>query len=192
MSIFLGASTYSNNTISGASNALNITGNLLHPTANGSYVTSIGAQPVFNARGTGAFIYSTSFGGAGSRELGSPMGWVVTQQGTGFNTSTGRFTAPVAGNYYFHSSTYYIIDSNNTSGYIHYLLAKNGSQAWNNSRIPYNIYGHGELASFSDGINVSAIINLGVGDYVSVIPSWGGTIGSLFRDYTLFCGYLIG
>ena len=49
-----------------------------------------------------------------------------------------------------------------------------------------------ELANYSDGINVSAIMSLGVGDYASVIPYWGGTIGRLYGSYTLFCGYLIG
>ena len=196
MPIYLGGATYSNNTISGASGALTLTGNLVHPTANGSWATSIGAQPAFNASGSGAFIYPSSFGGGNAwRELGSPMGWTVTQQGAGsygFSTSTGRYTAPVTGNYYFHSSTYYRIDSNSITGYIHYQLAKNGNVTWNNSRTPYNIYGHGELASFSDGINVSAIMTLNVGDYVSVIPYFGGNIGNFYGSYTLFCGYLIG
>lgn len=197
MPIFLGGATYSNNTISGASGALALTGNLVQPTANGSYTTSVEAQPAFNANGsTQSWLYASAFGGGNAwRELGSPMGWGVSQQGAGsfgFSTSTGRYTAPVAGNYYFHSSTYYAIDSNSASGYIHYQLARNGNQAWNNGRIAYNIYGHGELATYSDGINVSGIISLGVGDYVSVFPYWGGTIGRLYGAYTLFCGYLIG
>jgi hypothetical protein len=35
-------------------------------------------------------------------------------------------------------------------------------------------------------------MSLGVGDYASIIPYWGGTIGKLYGSYTLFCGYLIG
>jgi hypothetical protein len=194
MPIYLGGATYSNNTISGASGALALTGNLVQPSPS-AYSTTIGVQPAFNANGSGAWIYGSSFGGTGCRELGSPVGWGVSQQGAGsygFSTSTGRYTAPVAGKYYFHSSTYYLIDSNSTSGYIHYQLAINGNVSWNNGQTPYNIYGHGELANYSDGINVSAIMNLGVGDYASVIPCWGGTIGRLYGSYTLFCGYLIG
>ena len=195
MPIYLGGATYSNNTIAGASSALALTGNLVQPTTT-AWSTTIGSQPAFNANGSGAWLYPSAFGGGNAwRELGSPIGWGVSQQGAGsygFSTSTGRYTAPVAGNYYFHSSTYYNIDSNSTSGYIHYQLARNGNVSWNNSRTPYNIYGHGELANHSDGINVSAIINLGVGDYVSIIPYWGGTIGRLYGSYTLFCGYLIG
>jgi hypothetical protein len=195
MPIYLGGATYSNNTIAGASSALALTGNLVQPSPS-AYSTTIGVQPAFNANGSGAWIYPSSFGGGGAwRELGSPVGWGVTQQGAGsygFSTSTGRYTAPVAGKYYFHSSAYYNIDSNSTSGYIHYQLAVNGNVTWNNSRTPYNIYGHGELAQHSDGINVSAIMSLGVGDYVSIIPYWGGTIGRIYGSYTLFCGYLIG
>jgi len=195
MPIYLGGATYSNNTIAGASGALALTGNLVQPSPS-AYSTTIGVQPAFNANGSGAWLYAASFGGGGAwRELGSPIGWGVTQQGAGsygFSTSTGRYTAPVAGKYYFHSSTYYLIDSNSTSGYIHYQLAINGNVTWNNSRTPYNIYGHGELANYSDGINVSAIMSLGVGDYVSIIPYWASSIGRLYGSYTLFCGYLIG
>jgi hypothetical protein len=193
MPIFLGGATYSNNSITGASGLLTLTGNLVQPTSAGTYSTSITSQPAFNANGSGSWLYASSFGGPNAfRELGSAMGWGVTQQGSGFSTSTGRYTASVAGNYYFHSSTYYAIDSNSSSGYIHYQLAKNGNVSWNNGRTPYTIYGHGEIATYADGINVSAIINLNVGDYVSVIPYWGGSIGRLFGGYTLFCGYLIG
>jgi hypothetical protein len=192
MPVYIGGATYEANQITGASGQLAISNNLFLPS---TYKTNIGVQPAFHANGSGAWLYAASFGGGGAwRELGSPMGWGVTQQGAGsygFNTSTGRYTAPVAGNYYFHSSTYYNIDSNSTSGYIHYQLARNGNVTWNNSRTPYNIYGHGELAQHSDGINMSAILNLGVGDYCSIIPYWGGTIGRLYGSYTLFCGYLI-
>jgi hypothetical protein len=192
MPIYLGGTTYETNQITGAGGQLTISNNLFLPS---TYKTTIGVQPAFHANGSGAWLYAASFGGGGAwRELGSPMGWGVTQQGAGsygFSTSTGRYTAPVAGNYYFHTSTYYNIDSNSASGYIHYQLARNGNVTWNNGRTPYNIYGHGELANHSDGINMSAIFNLGVGDYASVIPYWGGTIGRLYGSYTLFCGYLI-
>lgn len=191
MPIYIGGATYEANQITGASGQLTISNNLYLPS---NYRTNIGVQPAFYASGTAGDIYASTLGGTGWRELQSQMGWTVTQQGAGsygFNTSTGRYTAPVAGNYYFHSSTYYRISSNSTSGYIHYQLARNGNVTWNNSRTPYNIYGHGELANHSDGINVSAILNLGVGDYCSIIPYWGGTIGYLHSSYTLFCGYLI-
>jgi hypothetical protein len=191
MPIYLGGTTYEANQITGAGGQLTISNNLYLPS---NYKTTIGVQPAFHASGSGAWLYASSFGGTGWREIGSQIGWSVTQQGAGsygFSTSTGRFTAPVAGNYYFHSSTYYNIDSNSTSGYIHYQLARNGNVTWNNGRTPYNIYGHGELAQHSDGINMSAILNLGVGDYCSIIPYWGGTIGRLYGSYTLFCGYLI-
>ncbi len=44
-----------------------------------------------------------------------------------------------------------------------------------------------------DGINMSAILNLGVGDYASIIPYWAsGGSGRLYSDHSLFCGYLLG
>ena len=48
--------------------------------------------------------------------------WNHTAGAMTFNNSTGRFTAPVAGNYYFFASAYYHNDTNAISGYIHWLF----------------------------------------------------------------------
>lgn len=189
MSTYIGNSTLTTTTFTPTGNSLGLSGNLAI-TGN----VKISTQPAFNAAGSGAWIYNSSFGGAGWVEIGSAMGWSVTQQGAGsygFNTSTGRYTAPVAGKYYFYASTYYRNDSNSTANYIHYLLSANGNQSWNVGNTPYNIYGHGEVAYYSDGISVSGIINLSVGDYVSIRPYWSGSGGRMYGEYSLFCGYLI-
>jgi hypothetical protein len=191
MSVFISGQQLDASSMSGN---LTLTGNLYLPS---SYSTSIGSQPAFYAGGRTGWLYSNSFNGINAwGELGSSMAWQVTQQGAGsygFSTSTGRYTAPVAGNYYFYGQSYYLNDSNSTANYIHFLLARNGNVTWNNGRTPYNIYSHGEKAGYSDGINVSAILNLGVGDYASIIPYWAsGGSGRLYSDHTLFCGYLLG
>lgn len=192
MPAYIGSTTYNASSISGA---VSLTGNLYLPS---SYATSIGSQPAFYAGGRTGWLYSSSFGGNNQwGELGNAMAWSVTQQGAGsygFSTSTGRYTAPVAGNYYFYAQSYYLNDSNSTANYLHFQIARNGNVSWNvGGRTPYNIYGHGEKANYSDGINMSAILNLGVGDYASVIPYWAsGGSGRLYSDHTLFCGYLLG
>ncbi len=190
MSTYIGSSTLTSTTYAPSGNSLGVSGNLAI-TGN----VKINTQPAFNAAGTtGNWIYRSSFGSAGWVEIGSPMAWTVSQQGAGsygFNTSTGRYTAPIAGKYYFYASTYYRNDTNSTANYIHYLFGVNGSSSWNVGSTPYNIYSHGEAQYYSDGISVSAIINLGVGDYVSIRPYWAGDSGRMLTDYSLFCGYLI-
>lgn len=189
MSTYIGSSTLTSTTYTPSGNSLGVSGNLA-VTGN----VKINSQPAFNASGTTGWLYSPSFGGPGWCEIGSAMAWTVSQQGAGsygFNTSTGRYTAPIAGKYYFYASTYYRNDNNSTANYIHFLLSANGNQSWNVGNTPYNIYSHGELQYYSDGISVSGIINLAAGDYVSLRPYWAGTNGRMYSDYTLFCGYLI-
>lgn len=189
MSTYIGSSTLTSTTYAPSGNSLSVGGNFAL-TGN----LKINAQPAFNARGTGGWIYTPSFGSSGWVEIGSPMGWVATQQAAGsygFSTSTGRYTAPVTGKYFFYASTYYNNETNSTANYIHYLFGVNGSPSWNVGNTPYNIYGHGEKAQYSDGISVSAVISLSQGDYVSIRPYWAGTSGRMYGNYTLFCGYLI-
>ncbi len=191
MGINVGGTSYNSTAFTPTGGILTLSGDLTI----GTNLKASG-QPWFNARGaTSSWKYASDFGGVNNwREMGSTMSWTNNQQGAGsygFNTSTGRYTAPVAGKYYFYASTYYRNDSNSTSNYIHYLFGVNGAQNWNVGGTPYNIYGHGELQYYSDGISVSGIINLGVGDYVSIRPYWSGDSGRMYSDYSLFCGYLI-
>lgn len=189
MSIYIGDSTLTSTTYAATGGSLGISGNLTIDSN-----LKISGQPAFNASGTAGWLYSPSFSGPGWCEIGSAMGWTSSQQGAGsygFSNSTGRYTAPIAGRYFFHASTYYLNDSNSTANYIHYLFGVNGGPSWNVGQTPYNIYSHGEVAGYSDGIVVSAVISLGVGDYVSIRPYWAGTSGRMYGGYSLFCGHLI-
>ena len=189
MPTYLSSSTLTSTTFTSSTNSLALSGNVA---ITGD--VKINAQPAFNATGAGGWTYSTSFGSAGWIELGSTMGWSVTQQGAGsygFSTSTGRYTAPVTGKYYFYGSVYYNDSSNSTANYIHFLFGVNGSPSWNVGGTPYNIYGHGEAREYSDGISVSGVISLSAGDYVSLRPYWAGSGGRMYCNYSLFCGYLI-
>ena len=156
------------------------------------------AQPAFNARGAaGSWMYASNFGGAGAfREVGSAMSWTNTQQGAGsygFSNSTGRYTAPVTGFYFFYASAYYYNDTNATSNYIHFTFSRNGSVTWHNGVTPYNIYSYGAIANHVDGITANCMMYLNAGDYCSVYPYWGGGgSGRFYSDYFLFCGALIG
>lgn len=192
MAIFVGNTTYSETTINQNSALFGTSVSLLGNLSVGTNLKASG-QPSFVASGTlASWLYSTNFGGTGWREIGSQMGYTSTQVGTGFNNSTGRFTAQLAGHYYFYSQAYYYNDNNSTSGYIHYGFGKNGTDAWNEGYTPLNIYGHGAVANHVDGIHCHAIMHLNVGDYVSVRPYWGGTVGRLYSNYFLFTGMFLG
>jgi hypothetical protein len=195
MPIHVGDATYSSGVINQNSGTFDTSMQLNGNLSVGTHMRSSG-QPSFFATGTvGSWLYASNFGGTGTREIGSAMGWAVSQTGAGsfgFNTSTGRYTAPVAGHYYFYAQAYYYNDNNSTSNYIHFLLGRNGSISWNEGYVPYNIYSYGAIANHTDGIHVHGLMFLNLGDYCSLLPSWGGTSGRFYSDYFLFTGHHVG
>ena len=93
-----------------------------------------------------------------------------------FNTSTYRFTAPVAGNYCFAVSTI-----GTTGGSTSVSLHKNGTRV---SGIGWG----GITASAESGASINAIIYLAVGDYVTAYNA----SSSYNAGYNNFSGFLIG
>lgn len=153
-------------------------------------------QPAFVATGTVGWTYY----GGGWNELGVNVGYSPTwyQKGAGsygFN-SNGRYYAPRSGYYYFHSDLYTLNDDNSTSNYGHHQFAINGSLGWNNGRVPYTIYGHGNSqgvgSAYPHGPNISAIMFLSEGQYCSQYwysPGRGRT--RYYGAHSFFYGHLI-
>jgi len=159
---------------------------------------SIPNQPAFYASGNGGWYYHNSFPSSSSpggqwRELINGWSWQITNQQGGSNfTSTGRFTAPVAGYYYFYAQTYQYNDSNSTNGYTHWNIGRNSSiYAGVTGRAPHTIYGYGVPSHYVPGIMVSQTLYLNTGDYASVCP-YMAPVARIHGDHSLFCGYLIG
>jgi hypothetical protein len=100
--------------------------------------------------------------------------------GSGYSTSTGRFTAPVAGTYAF---TFQL-----------YLNPGNGNA-------PIGFFKNGNMEIFflqgvtQNGIGLSTIISMAANDYVEVrVRNIVGASATIFNgaDHTQFTGYLIG
>jgi len=138
------------------------------------------AQPAFDA------VYTTPNGANGTTTTNTEIKFNVanTNVGSYFSTSTGRFTAPVAGTYFF--SMFGMSSVNDT---VWYEMRKNGNLI---------TYTHNPYVSFNAGgaykaVGYSFVITLAVNDYVSVFT--GGTTSGMYgggNNHNGFCGYLIG
>ena len=151
-----------------------------------------GKTPAFNASGTAGWLYRSQIGN--DVEWASSLAWAIQQQGAGsygFDTSNGRYYAPITGRYYFYASTYFRCDTNTDNCYIHFMFGKNGARTYNNGRQPYNIYAHNTQNNYPDGINTSVCCNLSEGQYMVMKCPWASNNSRAYAAHTIFCGGLI-
>ena len=100
--------------------------------------------------------------------------------GNCFNTSNYRFTAPVAGDYYFF---YSMMPSGNN--YLRSRLRKNG-----NTYLGYETFSRNEVYARTA---YASIFTLAAADYVEVIVDTSGNDqGPVHNDYRQFTGFLVG
>jgi hypothetical protein len=97
--------------------------------------------------------------------------------GNHYNTSNGRFTAPIAGLYFFSANIY----NNSASAGFRVSVAINGGA----------IFGRG-AAAVANQFTTAGVIKLGAGDFADVRSDFDNTV--VFHDisHTTFSGYLIG
>lgn len=163
---FAGNKTFSGTTIAFTGTTINVSGNVLTPN-----------RPMFS-------VYSDiySVGQSYSTEVfyqtsNVPSGIsTIINIGTNFNATNGRFTAPVAGYYYF--SAEFVRSLGNAT----LELFKNGTSI-----------GPRSLSYGADWqtANVSCAVYLNASDYVYL--RFGGTNGTTTSGYRInFSGYLIG
>lgn len=144
---------------------------------NSSGVVSKPLQPSFWASGTAS---------SGYNDLTTEIVFSNAQHNTGsyYSTSTGRFTAPVAGAYLFTGTVY-----GTRGGTMRWTIRKNQVQyqagGGANDCVPH---GYNNLVETTTN---TVILNLAANDYVSMMPRSGHTI-NVYGGHSWFCGVLVG
>ena len=151
------------------------TGSTSSPTMN-FRVTTLGTvhqpnQPAFYVRDS---VSSSAFGANTIANFDT----VILNRGSHYNTSNGRFTAPIAGTYLFIS-----LMLSNGSARLFHEIRKNGSQV-SGTRTESGT-GAGQYQSNT----TQAILELAYGDWVAIYVGSGGAYGG---SYSNFSGYLLG
>ena len=107
---------------------------------------------------------------------------VKANNGGHYNSSNGRFTAPVAGYYFFSWTTI----KNNTNTVTRLYIHKNGSSAYGDRHLRLD---NGQV--YGDNGTMTAVIQLAKNDYVQIYLGAGSVYGAT-EEYCIFNGYLLG
>jgi hypothetical protein len=150
------------------------------------------SQPCFIAVGTGDWIYPPD---VTWNKLTINSALLNVQ--SCYNTTLSRFTAPVAGVYFFTGEAYILKDGNSINYYCHPLFYVNGSNImFNPSNAPfYRIRGHGQSnggGCYLTG-RISQTYRLSVGDYVEYyLYTNSASTMRYYPPQTRFTGVLLG
>ena len=143
-----------------------------------SYITKP-SHPCFDANRTNGAVSSTNVIVYDSASLNN---------GNHYDTSNGRFTAPVTGMYQF----WFGAIKQDTTSVVRLHMRKNGSSSNNvaNAR-QLRLDSQDDSGRYGENGAVTLITELTKDDYVQVVVTAGTVYGS-GQDYTYFCGTLVG
>jgi hypothetical protein len=141
-----------------------------------------------------AFYMANNFtSGYVSTDPSIPFAFNISRFNVGghYNTSSSRFTAPVAGVYYFYYTFFFEGGLGNTGGNTDTCFYVNGSRLLGATVTSTEVIAsrHG-----TDRTNTSqfTLVYLNVNDYVEVRGRQGNSGNCIFGPHSGFCGYLIG
>ena len=142
----------------------------------------IPAFRVANTSGSGGYIYNGSVSGAGTIVFGSDSGYGLYDNGNNYNTSTGIFTAPVDGYYFFTSTIFMHTSYDNDTDCYWGISSSNGVVTTN----------HGTKGE-DGGQTVSGIFYLDAGDTAKAYVNSSLDLYSWRTEqYNSFQGILLG
>jgi len=140
-------------------------------------------NPFFLAKGTAAWT-EIAYGSGGYQNL--PASVSVSNVGAHYNTSTYRFTAPVAGRYMFQSQVYWKGDSNGV--YWSNYFTVNGSSAQER----HQIWSYGDAQYEDQTSDASIVLELSANDYVAYLIRVEQVNADIYGGHCYFSGFLIG
>jgi hypothetical protein len=130
------------------------------------------------------------------------VGWLVlvfnttnVNNGSGYNTANGAFTAPVSGTYYFEQSSYWQKPGGISTDYVHPLFIINGSFTTRQASqtTPYRLRGRSNTnGNYNFDTQINDIFYLAAGDYVQTYMYSSVATQGWYPPYAQFTGFLIG
>ena len=153
-----------------------VTNDTVQMTIDGSGYVKTPNLPAFHAKGLGN---TSSAGGTANGNEVLLFNGITYNNGSHYNASTGRFTAPCAGIYYFSYSLLYDNSFNNAGSA---MLIRNASGAGE--------YGYVEGSNVDYmQVSASAVVSCSTGDYVDV---YSYPAGWHIASESSFTGFMIG
>lgn len=133
-------------------------------------------QPSFNAHANSNLNHGTST---------TKYVWNLTRHNIGshYDTSNGRFTAPIDGRYYFNIEALQQVDAN--SYYTRCYLYKNGSQYLDGLNTQ-------ALQSGYSRLHLNAVVEASAGDYFETYFVSNNSSAFVYATYSWFSGHLLG
>jgi len=149
-------------------------------------VSKADAKMTINSNGTVTIPNQPAFDVAQPNQSSGDHTWGQTHlnRGNHYNSSNGRFTAPVAGVYiFFHGG----IKGANSTTTSRLYVKKNGSRLYSQRHLRLD----GSTNQYGENGSLQWIVELAVNDYIQA-ETGAGTAYTSTGEYNVFSGYLIG